>query len=191
MLWYSLEAPWQGASNEYRHCTFFWKTGENYPIAITKYSFFTIPLVSPWSACTLLSCWTRINTAFANSVDPDQLASKKPTDLDLHCLSFSMWIYISNLDQKSDWLRIKSRCGILIYSAGQGLRGLDTLGRFSVKRDNFCDFSFALLERGLLWKKRICSQGEQFFPFIVDPFSEGRQNIVWKSYFPWKCSNFL
>ena len=25
-----------------------------------------------------------------NSVDPDQLASKKPTDLDLHCLSFSM-----------------------------------------------------------------------------------------------------
>ena len=24
---------------------------------------------------------------------------KKPTDLDLHCLSFSMWIYINNLDQ--------------------------------------------------------------------------------------------
>ena len=24
------------------------------------------------------------------SVDPDQLASKKPTDLDLHCLQFSM-----------------------------------------------------------------------------------------------------
>ena len=27
---------------------------------------------------------------FANSVDPDQLASKKPTDVDLHCLLFSM-----------------------------------------------------------------------------------------------------
>ena len=31
-----------------------------------------------------------IYPAFANSVDPDQLASKKPTDLDLHCLPFSM-----------------------------------------------------------------------------------------------------
>ena len=27
---------------------------------------------------------------FSNNVDPDQLASKKPTDLDLHCLPFSM-----------------------------------------------------------------------------------------------------
>ena len=47
------------------------------------------------------SCWTRICTAFANSVDPDpdQLASQKPTDLDLHCLPLSMWIYINNLDQ--------------------------------------------------------------------------------------------
>ena len=36
---------------------------------------------------------------FANSVDPDQLASKKPTDLDLHCLSWSMCICINTLDQ--------------------------------------------------------------------------------------------
>ena len=27
---------------------------------------------------------------FASSVDPDQLASEKPTDLDLHCLSLNM-----------------------------------------------------------------------------------------------------
>ena len=27
---------------------------------------------------------------FANSVDPDQLTSKKPTDLDQHCLSLRM-----------------------------------------------------------------------------------------------------
>ena len=46
-----------------------------------------------------LSCWAGGCPAFANSVDPDQLASKKPTDLDLHCLPFSMWIYINNLDQ--------------------------------------------------------------------------------------------
>ena len=62
-------------------------------------------------------------SAFANSVDPDQLASeeanwsgsalfaikfvnlyqqsgsKKPTDLDLHCLPLSLWIYINNQDQ--------------------------------------------------------------------------------------------
>ena len=43
----------------------------------------------------LLSCWTQICSAFANSADPDQ----KPTDLDLHCLPLSMWIYINNLDQ--------------------------------------------------------------------------------------------
>ena len=41
----------------------------------------------------------------------------------LHCLSFSMWIYISNFDQvKSDWLEIRGGCGILIYSAWQGLK---------------------------------------------------------------------
>ena len=28
--------------------------------------------------------WTLIYPGLANSVDPDQLASKKPTDLDLH-----------------------------------------------------------------------------------------------------------
>ena len=37
--------------------------------------------------------------SFANSVDPDQLASKKPTDLDLHCLPLSMRIYSNNWDQ--------------------------------------------------------------------------------------------
>ena len=31
-----------------------------------------------------------LNPVFANSVDPDQLASKKPTDMDLHCLSLSI-----------------------------------------------------------------------------------------------------
>ena len=43
---------------------------------------------------------TQIYPAFENSVDPDQLASKKPTDLELHCLQFStfMWIYINNQD---------------------------------------------------------------------------------------------
>ena len=39
----------------------------------------------PWS------CFTRICPAFANSVDPNQVALKaKPIDLDLHCLSLIM-----------------------------------------------------------------------------------------------------
>ena len=36
---------------------------------------------------------------FANSVDPDQLASVKPTGLDLHRLSLSIQICINNLNQ--------------------------------------------------------------------------------------------
>ena len=56
--------------------------------------------------------------------------------------------------KQSDWLKIRSGHGILIYSAGQGLRGLDTLGRFAAilyKGDNICDFMFALhLKRSLI-----------------------------------------
>ena len=54
-----------------------------------------------WSLNRLHSCpaWTRIYPAFASSVAPDHLASKKPNDLDLHCLLFSMWICVNNLDQ--------------------------------------------------------------------------------------------
>ena len=50
-----------------------------------------------------------------------QLAMKKPTDLDLHCLSSSMWISIKNLDQVTNCLEIRSGRGILIYSAWQWL----------------------------------------------------------------------
>ena len=31
-------------------------------------------------------CWYQLTYLMPNSVDPDQLASSKPTDLDLHCL---------------------------------------------------------------------------------------------------------
>ena len=53
----------------------------------TKYHIHRIQL-NPCPAELDISC-------FANSVDPDQLAS----DLDLHCLPSSMQIYNSNLDQ--------------------------------------------------------------------------------------------
>ena len=42
-------------------------------------------LVNP---CPAERC--QIYPAFANTKDPDQLAFKKPTDLDVHCLPFSM-----------------------------------------------------------------------------------------------------
>ena len=38
---------------------------------------------------TLILLFTTAPT-FANSVDPDQMALKKPSDLELHCLSFSL-----------------------------------------------------------------------------------------------------
>ena len=55
------------------------------------------------------------------------------------------------------------------------------LFRLFHKGENFCDFLFAFLrtkpylKMGLLLKERICSRGETFFCFKVDPFfSEGR-----------------
>ena len=36
----------------------------------------------------------RISPTFANSIDPDHL--EKPTGMDLHCLSLSIWICINN-----------------------------------------------------------------------------------------------
>ena len=69
-----------------------------------------------------MSCWTQIYAAIVNSVDPNQLASKKPTDLHLLCLPFSLTEFISTILIKwSDWLTIWKGYGILIYSAGQGL----------------------------------------------------------------------
>ena len=42
---YSLEVPHWGASNEYPQHMFLWRTWENYPKIITKYSSLTIPLL--------------------------------------------------------------------------------------------------------------------------------------------------
>ena len=65
------------------------------------------------------------------------------------------------------------------------LRGQNTLGIFlaiCAKGDNFCDFLFTLLHTEALLKG-ICSNrkefvhfGSKFFPYRVDPFSEGGKN---------------
>ena len=44
MLWYSLEVPHWGTSNEYPQHMFLWRIRENYPIIITKYTSLTVPL---------------------------------------------------------------------------------------------------------------------------------------------------
>ena len=63
-----------------------------------------------------------------------------------------------------------------IAYADNNLRWMDTPG------DNFCDYLLALLntqpflKRGLHLKDRIAPMGSKFFPFQVQPSSEGRQN---------------
>ena len=98
--WYSLKPPRRGGSNEYPQ----WKNirvflSENFHFLVVNFSvilnrhvFVMVKAFNP-----LLSCWARIYPAFANSLDSDQLAS--PTNLDLRCLSFTVWIYIHNLNQ--------------------------------------------------------------------------------------------
>ena len=44
MLWVLIEAPQQGASNEYTQHMFLWSYKKNYPKMITKYFSLTIPL---------------------------------------------------------------------------------------------------------------------------------------------------
>ena len=50
---------------------------------------------------------------------------QKLTDLDLHCLSSACEFVLTTWIKQSDWLKIKSGCDILIYSACQGLIMLD------------------------------------------------------------------
>ena len=66
----------------------------------------------------------------ANSVDPDQLASEEAnwSGSALFAIQYmnlyqhSVYEFISTIwIKESDWLTIRSGCGILIYSAGQGL----------------------------------------------------------------------
>ena len=51
---YSLEEPYQCASNEYpQHTIILWRTEENYPRIITKYSSLTSPLAMHIETCKL------------------------------------------------------------------------------------------------------------------------------------------
>ena len=77
-------------------------------------------------ACKPLSCWARIYPAFANSVDPDQLARSvgfwRSQLIWICTVCHQVCDFIATIRIKqSDWLKISSRFGIIIYSAGQGL----------------------------------------------------------------------
>ena len=68
-----------------------------------------------------LSCWTRIYPAFANSVDPDQLASEEANWSGSMLFAIQYLTLSKTWIKLSDWLKIRSGHGILIYSAWQGL----------------------------------------------------------------------
>ena len=60
--------------------------------------------------------------AFENSVDPDELASEEASWSGSSLFAIKYINFISTIRIKwSDWLKIRSGCGILIYSAWQGL----------------------------------------------------------------------
>ena len=84
-------------------------------------------------------------------------------------------------DPWHQWAHIIYRCCHAAAQVGKELlclNRLDTCGRFSAtfyKRDNFCDFLFAFSHTSSLLKMPV---GSKFFPFRVDPFSEGRENTL-------------
>ena len=68
-----------------------------------------------------LSCWTRIYSAFANSVDPDQLASKeaKWSGSALFAIQYMNLVQQSGSRRLIGWKLVRD---ILIYSAWQVLK---------------------------------------------------------------------
>ena len=70
----------------------YFKNCEILKIQLLFYTF-TYMYMCPYLTLLLLSTTCPV---LANNVDPDL---KKPTDLDLHCLSLNMWISIKNTDQ--------------------------------------------------------------------------------------------
>ena len=106
-LWIIYE-PWRSrpSATHWSVCSnqWFYKQTAKAQISLHISAGWSRPLLSacPEASLLTLSYWTWIFPAFANSDDQIWLM-KKPTDLDLHCLSLSMWICINNLEQEI-WL---------------------------------------------------------------------------------------
>ena len=69
---------------------------ENICVKCPKISHILIHIV--WPKFQFLFSYFLTLVLLNQDVDPDQLASKKPTDLDLHCLSLSIQICINTLN---------------------------------------------------------------------------------------------
>ena len=131
---YSLEAPHCGASNEYPQHIFSWRNKKHISSFWLKKKN-ALPGATIWTTLlngTVCQISCILTLVLQNPNMPLQTVQiqiswllKKPTDLDLHCLSclsFSMWICIVDSGiKRSDWLTIRSGCVILIFSAWQGL----------------------------------------------------------------------
>ena len=74
----------------------------------------TLVLLNPDIPCLCKHCRSR-------SVGFFRIYNEDINNQDLQCLPLSMWIYSKIRMKQSDWLKIRSGCGSLIYSAGQGL----------------------------------------------------------------------
>ena len=88
--------------------------------------------------------------------------------------------------KQSDWLTFRSRCGILIYSAWQGLRLMDTLAVWRLSQNVF----FSPFWKGFTLKGKSFPQGEQIISYQRRPFSEGtlctgKQRGSHKKYLPY------
>ena len=123
-----------------------------------------LPRVVSWPS----SCWTQIYPVFANSVDPDQLASSE-TNWSGSALFVIQYVNIYQQPGSSNLLGWKlGGCGILIYSAGQGLRRVNALSRETHLFSCFCLPSEKVSS---LKGKNLLHFGANLSLFIVNPFS--------------------
>ena len=44
-----------------------------------------------------ISAWFTLTSTYANSEDPDEMACNQPSHLDLHCLPFNFFLFLSEI----------------------------------------------------------------------------------------------
>ena len=79
-------------------------------------------VLKTWNILLTLLLLNTTYPVFANSVDPDQLASEEANWSGSALFVIKYVNIIKNPDQVIFWLEIRSGLGILIYSAWEGLK---------------------------------------------------------------------
>ena len=144
---------------------------------------------------------------FANSGDTDQTPRSAASDLGLHCLP-STFLRVSRLQWvKGDWIHVIDFPPFL-HSGLFFRRGVSKKAKRDITKNlsQLRNFLFAFqcisvfLKEVYSKRKEFAPNGSKFFPFKVDPFSEGRQNSLrklppLKVYFspsvPMLCGHFM